>query len=166
MNEPSVMFSNEEFGWLRTAVIRGTPFFALPDVCRALDLRDPSKVAARLRGDDKEAASDTDTRDIGGVISSPLPRGIIPIVALTGTGLRPVNFISERNLHNLILVSRKPAARRFKRWVVSEVLPAIRSSYVFATPSAYLQALKAQYLEVGKLIELERQRAQLTGGQH
>lgn len=79
------------------------PWFMLADVCRILEIVNPTRAASRL--DDDE-------------------RGLHTVKA--GGMDQEVNVISESGLYSLTLTSRKPAARRFKKWVTSEVLPTIR----------------------------------------
>jgi prophage antirepressor-like protein len=81
----------------------GEPWFVLGDVCRVLEIGNPSDAARRL--DDDE-------------------RGVDTVETLGGS--QAVNVVNESGLYSLILTSRKEAARRFKRWVTSEVLPSIR----------------------------------------
>ena len=96
------IFNSPQFGNVRTVGSSDELLFCLSDVCRALDLT-TSKVAQRLSED---------------VLSKhPLQ---------TEGGMQQVNFINEDGLYDVILDSRKPEARRFRKWVTSEVLPAIR----------------------------------------
>lgn len=105
MNEIKI-FSNPQFGEIRTVIgENGEPLFCLPDLCRVLDLT-PSKVAQRL-GDD--------------VLSK------YPITDALGRE-QMANFINEDGLYDSIFDSRKPEARKFRKWVTSEVLPSIRKS--------------------------------------
>ena len=110
MNEIQI-FSNPQFGEIRTAIgENGEPMFCLPDLCRVLELT-PSKVAQRLSED---------------VLSKyPLE---------TAGGIQQTNFVNEDGLYDAILYSRKSEARKFRKWVTSEVLPTIRKHGVYATP--------------------------------
>ena len=109
MNEIHI-FSNPQFGEIRTAIgENGEPMFCLPDLCRVLELT-PSKVAQRLSED---------------VLSKyPLE---------TAGGIQQTNFVNEDGLYDAILDSRKSEARKFRKWVTSEVLPTIRKHGVYAT---------------------------------
>lgn len=91
---------------LRVVTRNGDPWFVAADVCAALEIGNPTQALSRL--DDDEQA----------LISN---EGIH-----TGPGNPTVNIISESGLYSLILGSRKPEAKRFKKWVTAEVLPAIR----------------------------------------
>lgn len=109
MNEIQI-FSNPQFGEIRTVIgENGEPMFCLPDLCRVLELT-PSKVAQRLSED---------------VLSKyPLE---------TAGGIQQTNFVNEDGLYDAILDSRKSEARKFRKWVTSEVLPTIRKHGVYAT---------------------------------
>ena len=103
MNEITI-FSNEQFGEIRTAGTADSPLFCLTDVCKVLDL-DPSQVARRLDS----------------TVFTKHP-------ADTGFGIKEINFVNEDGLYDVILDSRKPEAKAFRKWVTSEVLPAIRKN--------------------------------------
>lgn len=97
------IFESPEFGRIRTVSDEmGEPWFCLADVCKVLGLKQ-NGVVMRLEK---------------GVISTePLP---------TRGGTQMANFVSEDGLYDVILDSRKPSARAFRKWVTSEVLPQIR----------------------------------------
>ena len=102
MNDLKI-FENNEFE-IRTTTINNEPYFALNDVCKILEINNPSQAKTRLNKD--------------GVISNEV------IDSLGRTQF--ANFINEANLYKLAFQSRKPQAERFTDWVTSEVLPAIR----------------------------------------
>lgn len=83
----------------------GEPWWVLADVCKVLEIAQPHHAASRLDDDEKDRA----------------------IVTTLG-GSQEMTIINESGLYSLILTSRKPAAKRFKKWVTSEVLPAIRKT--------------------------------------
>jgi len=97
------IFKSEQFGEIRTAGTAQNPEFCLTDVCKVLEL-DSSAVARRLEG---------------GVFSSH------PIQDRLGR-TQKANFVNEDGLYDVILDSRKPEAKAFRKWITSEVLPAIR----------------------------------------
>ena len=101
------VFKNPQFGEVRTVQVNGEPWFVAADVCRALDLGNPSQALARL---------DDDERDIT-LISNEGIRGN-PNMAV----------VNESGLYSLALGSRKPEAKVFKRWITHEVLPTIRKT--------------------------------------
>lgn len=84
------------------------PWFVASDVCRVLEILKPENAYARLDEDEK------DTHIMG-----------------TLGGKQKMTIINESGLYSLILTSRKPAAKRFKKWVTSEVLPALRRTGVY-----------------------------------
>ena len=104
------VFNNEQFGSIRTAGTADSPMFCLADVCKILAL-DSSAVMRRL--DD-------------GVISSH------PIQDSLGR-TQQANFVNEDGLYDVMLDSRKPEAKAFRKWVTSEVLPSIRKHGAYAT---------------------------------
>ena len=118
---------------VRTVFKEGEPWFVLKDVCEILDIGNSRMVAERLDDDEKNSVSITDGN----------------------RGNPNFTVISESGLYNVIFLSRKPEAKKFKKWVTSEVLPSIRKtgSYV-QTPKTYIQALEA-------LIETEREKERL-----
>lgn len=86
----------------------GEPWFVLVDVCAELEIANPRDAASRLDDDEKSDVGITDTSSNG--------------VAQR----RQMTIINESGLYSLILTSRKPSAKRFKKWVTAEVLPSIR----------------------------------------
>lgn len=103
MNDLQI-FKNNEFGEIRTKVINNEPYFSLNDVCRILEINNPSQAKTRLNKD--------------GVISNE----VIDSMGRT----QQANFINESNLYKLVFQSRKSEAEKFADWVTSEVLPSIR----------------------------------------
>lgn len=98
---------------VRIIVRAGEPWFVLGDVCRVLGLTTPAKSAARLDDDEK---------------------GVTTVHTLGGP--QEVTILSESGLYALILTSRKPAAKRFRKWVTAEVLPEIRRRGRYEAPGA------------------------------
>lgn len=100
---------------------KGEPWWVARDVCNALGIEKPQNAYARLDDDEKGACST-------GTLSNTSVE--------TSGGPQDVMMINESGLYSLILGSRKPAAKRFKKWVTSEVLPSIRKtgSYYATTP--------------------------------
>lgn len=105
------IFENNEFGEVRTTVIDDEPYFSLNDVCRILEIKNPSDAKNRLR---KDGVGTTEVIDSMG-------------------RTQQANFINESNLYKLVFQSRKPEAERFADWVTSEVLPAIRKHGAYMT---------------------------------
>lgn len=125
------VFNNAELGSVRTVTIDGEPYFVGKDVAEILGYANPLKaIREHVDEDDK---------------------GVNELV--TPGGVQNVIFINESGLYSLIISSKLPAARKFKRWVTSEVLPSIRRHGMYATEElianpdlaiAALQALKAE----------------------
>jgi prophage antirepressor-like protein len=82
------------------------PWFVAPDVCRVLEIGNTTEALRSLDEDEKTTISNPEGR--------------------AGTGAQSYNIISESGLYSLIFKSRKPQAKTFRKWVTSEVLPAIR----------------------------------------
>ena len=102
------VFNNDEFGSVRTVIKDGEPWFVAVDVCRSLDI--DATATRRLDEDEKSALRLTQTSSNG-----------------TEQG-RDVIVISESGLYSLVLGSRKPEAKAFKRWITHEVIPTIRKT--------------------------------------
>lgn len=128
----------------------GEPWFVAADVCAVLDVSNVSQACSRLDGDER---TDITTNDVAG-----RPQATV--------------CISESGLYSLILTSRKPEAKRFKKWVTSEVLPSIRKTGRYATPgsapapSAITPAKEFEALfSVARLIGLDQNAAALSANQ-
>jgi prophage antirepressor-like protein len=106
---------------VRTIEQDGEVWFVAADVCQVLDVANPTQAIRRL--DDDERAM----LNIGNSVA--INDGIH-----AGAGNPNVNIINESGLYSLILSSRKPEARAFKRWVTHEVLPAIRKTGRYESP--------------------------------
>ena len=99
------LFQNDQFGQVRIVERDGSPWFVAADVCAALDLTDTSKTVSYLDDDEK------------GTITNRTPGGAQEML-----------IINEPGLYSLVLRSRKPEAKAFKRWICHEVIPAIRKT--------------------------------------
>ncbi len=108
------VFENPEFGSIRTVEINGEPWLVGKDVALALGYREPTK-AVRERVDRED-------------------RGVSKIDTPSGT--QDMTIINESGLYSLILSSKLPNAKKFKRWVTAEVLPSIRKTGGYSVPSA------------------------------
>ena len=97
------IFENSEFGEIRTITKDNEPMFCLMDICKALDMKNPTMVASRLE-DDEVTKFDLGSK-----------RG-------------ETNFVTESGLYAVILRSDKPNAKKFRKWVTGEVLPSIRKN--------------------------------------
>jgi anti-repressor protein len=104
---------------VRTLMQDGDPWFVGRDVCAVLDIRNVADAMATLDDDEKGVVS-TDT--LGGE--------------------QRVVIINEAGLYSLILRSRKPEAKTFKRWITHEVLPSIRKTGGYRLPGTFAEALR------------------------
>lgn len=97
------IFENNEYGTIRTTVRDGEPWFVAADVCKALDVQNPTDAIKKLDDDEK---------------------------ARLNLGLRggDTNVVNESGLYSLVLGSRKPEAKAFKRWITHDVIPTIRKT--------------------------------------
>lgn len=109
-------FANEEFGAVRSLMIEDMPWFVGYDVAKALGYVKPrNAISVHVDDEDKNTA-------------------LIQGGTQGGTQGNPnMTIINESGLYSLILSSKLPAAKRFKRWVTSEVLPAIRRTGGYGT---------------------------------
>ena len=143
-----MIFENEQFGQVRTVNIDGNPWFVSVDVCTALGV---SRTAVRRLDEDE--------------------KGVRSMHTLGGT--QRLAVVNEYGLYNLILGSRKPEAKDFKRWITHEVIPSIRKNGAYMTDAviAHLEEnpeLVPEYLnhlrdENSRAKELRRQLDTVTG---
>ena len=129
------IFNNEEFGNVRSLVIDNEPWFVGKDVAEALGYKNVRDSLARhIDSDDK--------RD-GVVIHDPMGREQHPTI------------INESGLYSLILSSKMPKAKAFKRWVTSEVLPAIRKTGAYESFQAqqHIEQLEATNTRLNAAIQ-------------
>jgi len=127
------VFENEQFGELRTVNQNGEPWFVAADVCRILELSNPTVATERL--DDDERAKFNLGRQGEGTI------------------------VSEAGLYSLVLGSRKPEAKAFKRWITHEVIPTIRKHGMYATPETLERMLDDPDSMIQILQTLKNERA-------
>lgn len=96
---------NFESTEIRTQLIDDDPWFVAKDVCDILDISNSRDAVSRLDDDEKATVGLTD-----------------------GSQIRNYSIVNEFGLYNLVLSSRKPEAKIFKRWVTHEVIPSIRKT--------------------------------------
>lgn len=138
MNE--MIFKNPEFGQIRTVVIDSDAWFVGKDVALVLGYADVNKAIAMHVDDEDKKLNDK---------TSP------------SFGQRGATLINESGLYSLILSSKLPTAKKFKRWVTSEVLPAIRKTggYIPAASDMSDEEIMAKALLIGKrTIEQQKER--------
>lgn len=143
MNEVRI-FSSTEFGDIRTAGTPEEPMFCLGDVCKVLDLT--------VKG-----------------VTQRLDKGVISTYPLkTAGGTQEAYFVTEDGLYDVILDSRKPEAKAFRKWVTSEVLPSIRRTggYLGATQSDSPEEIMAKALLLAdRTMKDQKQRIRMLEGE-
>lgn len=123
---------------VRVLDIDDEPWFVLADVCKALDIGNPTMVAGRLEGDALSTAEVIDSMGRN----------------------QAASIISEAGLYEVIFLSRKPEAKAFKRWVTHEVLPSIRRRGIYATAATVDQMLADPDTAIRLLSEIKAERAE------
>ena len=113
MDNHLMIFESADFGRVRSVLKDGAPWFVAVDVCKALGLNQVTRAMSRLDSDE------------GGLLEVPHPQNADKTIE--------INAVSEAGLYHLILCSKKPEARAFKRWVTAEVLPSIRKHGAYMT---------------------------------
>ena len=107
MNDLQI-FENKDFGKVRIVTVDNLPWFVAADVCKALEIGNPSQATSRLDADERFTT----------LISNDS----------AATGKSQALFVNESGLYSLVLGSRKPEAKQFKRWITHEVIPTIRKT--------------------------------------
>ena len=116
MENKLMIFENEAFGKVRTLNLNGEPWFVAVDVCSVLDLSNPTIAVSRLDEDERAKFNLGRQGD--------------------------ATIVNEPGLYTLVLGSRKPEAKAFKRWITHEVIPAIRKHGAYMTKSVLEQVLE------------------------
>ena len=129
MNEIIEVFNNAEFGSIRTAKINNDIYFVGKDVADALGYVDTNKAVSMHVDDEDKKLNDK---------TSP------------SFGQRGATLINESGLYSLVLSSKLESAKRFKRWITADVLPALRrtGNYSLNIPQTLPEALRAYADEV------------------
>ena len=122
------VFNNTEFGEIRSMTIDGEPYFVGKDIAAALGYSNPSKALIDHVDDEDKLNNET----------------------LSSLGQRGGWLINESGMYSLILSSKLEGAKRFKRWVTSEILPSIRKTGAYATDSAAAE-YKARELRIKEM---------------
>ena len=136
MNELQV-FNNDEFGSVRTVMVNNEPWFVGKDIANALGYERDTKAVVDHVDDDDRKMLDGKTQSCFGI----------------ELGQRGGWIINESGVYSLIMSSNLPNAKKFKRWVTSEVLPSIRKTGSYGKPMSQLEI--AQY-SLNLLLEQER----------
>ena len=142
------LFRNEEFGEIRVVEIDNEPWFVGKDVAEALGYKNTKDALSRhVDPEDKRGSRIT-----------------------TPSGVQEMTVINESGLYSLVLSSKLPTAKKFKRWVTSEVLPSVRKHGLYATdelldnPDFVIQAMQAlkEEREKRKALEAENEQQRQT----
>jgi len=132
MNDLQI-FNNPDFGEIRTIEIDGEGWFVGNDIASALGYAKPRNAIA--------THVDAEDARIQGI--------------LTSGGMQQMKVINESGLYALIIMSELPSAKKFKRWVTSEVLPSIRKHGAYAVPQLSTNELVLKIAQAN--VELEKQ---------
>lgn len=140
MNQLQI-FKSEEFGEVRTVTIDNEPWFVASDICKALELSNATVSVQRLDEDEKSKFN----------------------LGLSGGD---TNCVNEYGLYSLVLASRKPEAKKFKRWITHEIIPSIRKhgGYIAGQETMSDDELLAKALVVAqnKIAEKQNRIEELT----
>ena len=133
------VFSSPEFGSVRVVMQDNEPWFVAADVCKALEIGNTSQALSRLDSDEK------------GIISNDTPGG-----------KQEMTTVSEPGLYSLVLSSRKPEAKAFKRWITHDVIPSIRKhgAYMTAQTIDSIIADPGNFMKLVSALNDERQNVQ------
>lgn len=118
----------------------GGPLFVLADICKILELSNPTKVKNRLDDDEVQVIDLSALKQIQGNKNSDL-----------------VNVVNESGLYSSIIRSDKPEAKVFKKWITSKVLPSIRKTGSYSIKPMSLEEMTLQVIEgqQNKILQLE-----------
>lgn len=123
MKQLSIL-QHPDFGSIRSSLVKGEPWFIAKDICDVLGLTNSRKTLTALDDDEK-----------GVTISDTLG------------GKQEMAIINESGLYHLIILSRKPEAKVFRKWITSEVLPSIRKNGFYVHPSMKLSIAQQRKLD-------------------
>ena len=129
------IFTSPEFGQIRTIEQNGQLWFVAKDVCEALEIKNARDALMRLEDDEKANVGLTD-----------------------GSQNRKMNIVNEYGLYNLVLASRKPEAKAFKRWITHEVIPSIRKHGAYMTDDVLKQAIQSPDFLIKLATELKEEK--------
>ena len=142
MSNEIEIFNNSQFGNIRVQKDEdGEPLFCLADVCRALELTNPTMVAQQV------------CEEFG------IPKLDLGMVSRPDGSSIQANFITEQQLYFVMNRSDKPNAKPFRMWVNTEVLPSIRKHGMYATPATIEEMLNDPDTMIATLVKLKEERA-------
>lgn len=120
------IFNNEEFGEIRTVTIDNEPWFVGMDVTKALGYRNTRDALAKRVDEEDKGVAKCDT--LG--------------------GSQDLTVINESGVYSLVFGSKLPSAKKFKRWVTSEVLPTIRKTGSYSAQKSPMQLLELEFAAI------------------
>lgn len=136
------IFKNESFGEVRVAGTSEEPLFCLADICKVLELQNPTTVKSRLDSGDVQ---------------------LLDLHALNYTegsiGNTKANFVTESGFYDVILQSSSQKVKPFRKWITSEVLPSIRKHGIYATDNVIDQILNNPDFGIELLTKLKEERS-------
>ena len=136
MNKEIQIFKNEEFGQVRTVLIKNEPWFVGKDVTEILGYQNGSRDINRHVDEEDRQNYQNGTLESN----------------------RGLTVINESGLYSLILSSKLPNAKKFKRWVTSEVLPSIRKHEVYMTDNMLEKTIADPDYMIGILTVLKEEK--------
>src|SRR3954471_6442074 len=125
---------------VRTVQINNETWFVLKDVCEVLELNSIGKVAERLDDDEKMLFKDESD-------------------SLLNIPNRGITIVNESGFYNVILRSDKPEAKKFKKWVTSDVLPSIRKHGIYARQDILEKAFEDPEFLIDILTNIQKEKA-------
>ncbi len=142
MNDVKI-FENAEFGSIRVTELNGEPWFVGKDVADALGYSNSRKAIIDHVDEEDKGVTKCDT--LG--------------------GSQELTVINESGIYSLVLSSKLPTAKKFKRWVTSEVLPLIRKHGAYMTPEKLEEALLDPDILIRLATDLKQEREQRIAAQ-
>lgn len=134
MNNEIKIFENKEFGKVRVQEINNNIFFVAKDVCEALDIKNTTQAIQRLDEDERTMLN----------------------IGRQGS----TNLVNEYGLYNLVLASRKPEAKEFKRWITHDIIPSIRKHGAYMTSEKIEEVLSNPDTIIKLAMDLKEERKQ------
>ena len=136
------LFNSPQFGEIRTAGTQDAPLFCLSDICKAVELTNPSSVKARLDPEDVQLI------DLHTLNYNEGRLGTNPVA----------NFVTESGFYDVLLQSTSAKVKPFRKWITSEVLPSIRKAGVYATDNFIEKSIASPEYAIRVLTALKEQR--------
>ena len=133
------IFENPEFGAVRTVMVDGEPWFVGKDVAEVLGYRNPRDTVGK-HVDEEDKVDGVAIRDSMGREQYPV-------------------LINESGLYSLVLSSKLPSAKKFKRWITTEVIPSIRKHGAYMTPDTMQRFIADPDFAIGLLTALKDEQA-------